>query len=65
MPNVHFVGYRQTVHIAASDQGLHFVLTECSIKFWIEMKKTMQQPFKRKWTGPVNKAGAFHSAEMG
>ena len=46
--NVLFVGHRQTVqtqirYSAASDQGLHCWLTECSIKVWIEMKDTTIQ----------------------
>ena len=29
----------QTPHNAASDQVLHFLLTECSFKIWIKIKK--------------------------
>ena len=35
---------------AASDQGLHCVLTEFSIKIWIKMKNSTQQPLKQKLT---------------
>ena len=42
----------------ASDQGLHCLLTECSIL----IKNTTQQPLKWKWTGPINKSGKFNFA---
>ena len=37
-----FVGQRQTMHTqwAASDQGLHCLLTDCSIRTLIKMKNT-------------------------
>ena len=60
-PSVLIVGYAnsadpdQTPQSVASDQGLHCLLTECSIKIRIKMKNTTQQPLKRKWTGPIYK----------
>ena len=44
-----------------SDQGLHFLLTESSIKILIKMKNTMKQ----KLTGLTDKSGKFHSAYIG
>ena len=38
-----------------SDQGFNYLLTECSIKNWLNMKNTTQQPLKWKWTGPIDK----------
>ena len=38
----------QTPHSAASDQALHYLLREASIRIWIKMKNTTQQPFKLK-----------------
>ena len=69
-PSFLFVGHRQTVqtqirHSAASDQGLHCLLTEYSFKMLIKMNKTTHQPFKRKWTGPIDKSEKFHSAYVG
>ena len=29
------------------------------------MKSTTKQPLKRKWTGPIDKSGKFHSASKG
>ena len=55
----------QTPQNAASDQGLHCLLTECPIKFEYKIKNTTQEPFKRKWTYPTDKSGTFHSALMG
>ena len=52
-------------HDAASDQGLHCLLTECSIKTGIKMKTVAQRPLKRKWTGPISISGKIHSASMG
>ena len=43
-PRVLFVGHRQTVQNAASDQGLHCLLTEYSINFRIEMKIPLNAP---------------------
>ena len=40
---------------AASDQGLHGLLTENSIKIWIKMKNSTQRPLKQKWTGPIDR----------
>ena len=48
----------------ASDQGLHCLLIDKPIKIGITMKNTTQQPLKRKWTGPSNNSGKFHSALM-
>ena len=54
----------QTPQNVASNQALNCLLTEYSIKNWIkkEWKNTNQQPFKRKWTGTIDKSGKFHSA---
>ena len=48
------MGHRQTAaepdqspHIAASDQVIHCLLTECSIRIRIKMKNITQQPLKR------------------
>ena len=38
----------QTVQNAASDQGLHCLITENSIKIWSKMKNSTQQPLKPK-----------------
>ena len=53
-PSILFVGHRQTVqtqdqmqHSAASDQGLHCLLTDCSIKILIKMKNITQSPLMR------------------
>ena len=51
----------QTPQNAASDQGLHSLLSECSIKFQIIIKNTALQPLKRKWTGPVDNGRKFTS----
>ena len=53
----------QTPQNAASDQGLHCLLTELSIEILINMKNPPQQPFKRKWTGQINSTGKDHSAD--
>ena len=45
-----------------SDQGLHCLFAECSIKIWLKMKNTTQHPFKRNWTCQIDKSGKFHSA---
>ena len=47
---------------AASGQGLHFLLAECSIKILIKMKNTTQHPLNQKWTVPIDNGGKFHSA---
>ena len=39
---------------AASDQGLHCLRTEYSIKILIKVKTTTQQPLKWKLTGPID-----------
>ena len=36
-------------------KGLHFGLTDCSIKLRIQMKNNTQHPLKRKSTGPIDK----------
>ena len=46
--SVLFVGHMQTAENAASDQVIHYLLTEHDIKIWIETKNTTQQPFKLK-----------------
>ena len=52
----------QTPQNAASDQGLHCLIIECSIKIRRTMKNnTILKPFKRKWTGSIGKSGKFHS----
>ena len=50
---------------AVSDQVLHCLLTECSIKIWTNLKNTTQHPLKWKWTGPTDSSGKFHLAKMG
>ena len=55
----------QTPQNAASDQGLHCALTECSIKIWIKIKSISQQPLKWEWTGPIVKNGKSHLAWIG
>ena len=47
---------------AMSDQGLHCLLTENSIKFWIKVKNSTQQPLKQKWTGPIDNSRQVHLA---
>ena len=62
------MGHWQTVQTrsdaanAASDQVLHCLLTEVSFKKRIKMKSTTKQRLKRKWTGPTDRSGKFHSA---
>ena len=61
------VGHRQKVETkrpqnVVSDQGLHYLLTECSIKILMKMKNTAQQPLNQKRTGPIDKNGKFHLA---
>ena len=58
--SAHFVGHYansadpyQMPQNAASNQGLHCLLTECFIKIWIEMNNT-HQTLKRRWTGWLN-----------
>ena len=48
---------------AASDQGLHCLLKESSIRISIKMKNTTNQHLKLKWTGPIDNNGKFHSAK--
>ena len=48
-------GPDQTQQNAASDQGLHSLLTEGFIKIWIKIEDTTQRPYKRKCTGPIDK----------
>ena len=33
-------------------QSLHYLLTEGSLKIYMKMKNTTEQPLKWKWTGP-------------
>ena len=42
----------QKPHNAVSDQGLHCLLTECSIKFLMKNERAL--------TGPIDKSGEFH-----
>ena len=37
-----------------SDQDLHILLAECSIKIWIKLKSISQQALKQKWTCAVD-----------
>ena len=53
---------RPDPQIAASDQVLHCLLTENSIRIPIKMKNTTQQPLKGKWTCPFDKGGKIHLA---
>ena len=68
MASILFVVKRQTVQTqirrrkTASDQGLQCLLIDCPIRVGITMKNNTQQPLKRKWTGPINNSGKFHSA---
>ena len=50
---------------AASHQGLHCLLKECSVKIWIKTKNTTHQTLKLKWTGSFDKSGKFHIAKIG
>ena len=52
----------QTPQNAASDQGLHCLLIDCSIRILIKMKNTTQQPLTFKWTGIIDKREKFHLA---
>ena len=68
-PSVLFVGHRQNSadpdqmpQNVVSDQGLHSLLTERSIKIWKNMKNNTQQPLKQKCTGPIDDSGKSHSA---
>ena len=45
--------------IRCSDQGLHRLLTEYSIKIEKKEKNVTEQPIKRKWTCPLDKNGKF------
>ena len=49
----------------ASDQGLHCLFTECSIKILIKMKNTIQQLLKRKWTGPIDRGWKQYLVGLG
>ena len=42
---------------AVSDQGLHCLLKECSIKIGIKVKNITKQPLKWKWAGPIDNSG--------
>ena len=57
----------QTLQNEASDQGLHCLLTEYSIKIWKKWKKNTnnnhlngKQPLKWKWTGPIDQGRKVH-----
>ena len=50
----------QMSQIAAFYQVIYCLLTYCSIRIRLKMKNTTQQPFKWKWTGPINKSGKSH-----
>ena len=50
----------QTPQVAASYLGFHCLPAECYIEIRINMKNTIQHPFKQKWT--VDNGGKFHSA---
>ena len=52
----------QTPQYAASGQGLHWMLTECSIQILIKKEKYPQQPLEGKCAGPIDKSGKFHKA---
>ena len=49
----------QTPQNASSDQVLHCLPPEYSIKIQIKIKNTTQQPLKQKWTVPIDKVGNF------
>ena len=49
----------------ASDQGLHSLLIECSMKNRIKMKNTTHEPLNWKWTGPIDISEKFHSTSKG
>ena len=49
----------QTPQSAASDKDIHWFVTKFKEKWKLN---TSQHPFKRKWTGPIDKKGKFHSA---
>ena len=72
-PSVPFLGHRQieqtqirrrrpdqTSQNAASDQGLHCLLTGISIRNRIKMKTYTRHPYNRKWTLPIDKDGRVH-----
>ena len=53
--SVLFVGLMRN---AASDQGLHCLLTGCFIKLKIKIKQYHLKPLlTRKWTGPIDNCG--------
>ena len=45
-----------------TSEGLHLLITVCSIKILMKMKNNTQETLKLKWTGSINKIGLFHSA---
>ena len=49
----------------ASDQDLHYLLTEKSVKIYIKMENITQKPLKLKWTDPIDKRENVHSAKTG
>ena len=45
---------------AASDQGLHYLLTGIAIENKIKMLKYTRYLLNEKWTRPINKDGIVH-----
>ena len=45
---------------AASDQGLHCLLTGIAIKNMLRMKNDTRHPLNEKWTRPIDKGGKVH-----
>ena len=54
----------QTPQNAASDQGLHCLLTGISIRNRIKMKTYTISPLNWKWTCPVDKDGRVHQVNV-
>ena len=44
----------------APDQVLHYLLTECTFKIWMESEMATQQPLNLKLIRPVYNGGKFH-----
>ena len=66
------MGHRQTVQTqirylitSVSDQGLHCLIAEWTIKIWAKMKITTHHPLKSKWAHPTGKSRQVHLVEMG
>ena len=55
----------QTPHNAASDQGLHCLLTAIFVLNQINLKKYTLYPLSSKWTLPIYKSGKVHPTTMG